>query len=213
MRRKMTVLAAMLALVVASLTASPAMAQTAGDDQYGEGETGSIRGVVMEVSGDSVTVEGNSSNDACGAATLELSEGTEIYLLRGGTVPASPEDLSVGQTVEASYALPDGPHTMECPQTYQALEVVIFPEDGQVPPPGDPGNGDGQYPEPGNGEDQYGNLPSGPPSGGDVGVGSGDNDSGGAVSVLPDTGGAALLTLGAGVLLVAGGLLARRITR
>jgi len=41
---------------------------------------------------------------------------------------------------------------------------------------------------------------------------AGDAEAG-AVAVLPDTGGASLFTLGAGALLVAGGLLARRIVR
>lgn len=222
MRRRMAALVAMLALVVASLAASPAATQTAGEDQYGGGERGSIRGVVTEVSGNSVTVEGESSADACGAAILELTEGTEISLLRGGTVPATTEDLTVGQTVEATYAVPEGPRTMECPQTYEALEIVIFQDNGQTPPPEDPGNGDDQYPDPGNGDDQYpdpgngGDQDSLPPdSFGDISgnTGSGSGVSGGAVSVLPDTGGVALGTLGAGALLIGLGLLARRITR
>lgn len=40
-----------------------------------------------------------------------------------------------------------------------------------------------------------------------------DTDGGGVVPILPDTGGASLFTLGVGALLVAGGLLARRILR
>lgn len=213
MRSRMTALAAMVALVVTTLTVSPAAAQTADEDQYGEGETGPIRGVITEVSESSVTVEGTSSADACGAAILDLTEETEIFDLRGGTEPATAEDLRVGQTVDATYALPDGPHTMECPQTYEALQIVIFPDDGQVPPPDDPGNGGDQYTDPGNGEDQYGDSPSGPPSNGGSGNGSDDGGSGDGVDVLPDTGGATLFTLGAGALLIAGGLLARRITR
>lgn len=42
---------------------------------------------------------------------------------------------------------------------------------------------------------------------------AGDDAEAGAVAVLPDTGGASLFTLAAGALLVAGGLLARRIVR
>lgn len=50
--------------------------------------------------------------------------------------------------------------------------------------------------------------------GGDAVASAGSDDAeAGAVAVLPDTGGASLFTLAAGALLVAGGLLARRIVR
>lgn len=227
MRRRMTALAAVLALVVASLGASSAMAQTTGADQYGQEETSSIRGVVTEVGQGSIRVDENPSGTPCidgKEVILELTEGTEIFLLRGGTVPATAEDLRVGQTVEATYAVPEGPVPEICPQTFDAQQIVIFPEDGQTPPPEEPGpgNGDDQYPDPGNGDDQYptpgggsdqGSMP--PDSSGNVSgnADSGSGDSAGAVSVLPDTGGVALGTLGAGALLVGLGLLARRITR
>ncbi len=55
------------------------------------------------------------------------------------------------------------------------------------------------------------------PSGGAVAGGGGGGDYGSASAAaggsLPDTGGASLIALGAGALLVAGGLLARRIVR
>ena len=50
-------------------------------------------------------------------------------------------------------------------------------------------------------------------AGGDGGGGGGTAASAAAGGALPDTGGASLIALGAGALLVAGGLLARRIVR
>ena len=47
----------------------------------------------------------------------------------------------------------------------------------------------------------------------DATAGATATDDSDSLSVLPDTGGISLLTLGAGALLVAGGLLARRIVR
>jgi hypothetical protein len=49
--------------------------------------------------------------------------------------------------------------------------------------------------------------------GGTAGGGGGGSASAAAGGALPDTGGASLIALGAGALLVAGGLLARRIVR
>jgi LPXTG-motif cell wall-anchored protein len=50
-------------------------------------------------------------------------------------------------------------------------------------------------------------------AGGGGGGGGGGSASAAAGGALPDTGGASLIALGAGALLVAGGLLARRIVR
>jgi hypothetical protein len=125
---KLALATAMLALTFAV----PALAKSVGEDQYGNSEPPYSRGVITQVSGSSVTVEGSSFT--CGAAILDLSEDTQLFFVRGGTVPATTEDLSVGQTVDVTYAVPEGPHTMECPQTYEALEIFILPYDGVAPP-------------------------------------------------------------------------------
>lgn len=78
--------------------------------------------------------------------------------------------------------------------------------DPNAPKPVEPGGG------PGNNEPSGGNGPSSGNGPSDGSGSSGDNDKApGGVSILPDTGGASLFTLGAGALLVGGGLLARRI--
>ena len=172
----------------------------------------SVRGVITAVSGGSVTVEGSSTADDCGTAVLELGEETEIFFVRGGTIPATADDLRVGQTVEATYAVPEGPRTLECPQTYEALEIFILPDDGGAPP-GDPGTppsddgitGDGASDDVSGSSGGGGSENSSSSSSGDPALGEG--------GVLPDTGGVAPVTLGAGALLFAGALLVRRIFR
>lgn len=164
-------------------------------------EKGTIRGVVTDVGGGSVTVEGSPSTDGCDAAILELTERTEVLLQLGEeTAVASVDDLRKGQSVEAAYVVPEGPRTEQCPQTYEGIEIIIFTASGAEDPP---------VRDPGNGGDQYEQPSVNPPEDG----ASEDGASDGSVKVLPDTGGAALLTLGAGVLLITGGLLARRIIR
>jgi hypothetical protein len=63
-------------------------------------------------------------------------------------------------------------------------------------------------------QDSTVNVSTAAPGGGTVTAGGGGGAAAGAVGgALPETGGASLLALGAGALLVAGGLLARRIVR
>jgi hypothetical protein len=63
-------------------------------------------------------------------------------------------------------------------------------------------------------QDSTVNVSTASPGGGTVTAGGGGGAAAGAVGgALPETGGASLLALGAGALLVAGGLLARRIVR
>ncbi len=205
MKKKLLTLAATLAMVLAA--ASPAVAQEgAAEDQYGGVETGSISGVVTEAGGGSVTVEGASSADACGAAILALGEGTEILIQQDGqTAPATAEDLTAGQTVEASYVAPEGPTTQECPQTYDAQRIVIL--DGPGTPPGD------QYDPPSGGGNGSGNGSGSGGSSSGSGSGSGGSAAAASGGILPDTGGVSLIALGAAALLLGGGLVARRIVR
>ncbi len=63
------------------------------------------------------------------------------------------------------------------------------------------------------GKKVYGSATSYASAGGGGGGGGGGSASAAAGGSLPDTGGASLIALGAGALLVAGGLLARRIVR
>ena len=62
-------------------------------------------------------------------------------------------------------------------------------------------------------QDSVINIGTGTATAGGGGGGGGGSASAAAGGALPDTGGASLIALGAGALLVAGGLLARRIVR
>lgn len=212
---------------------------TASFDDDEEPQTATLRGTITSITSDEVLVEENPNDPTIGEkGKLAVSEETEILRQSDGEVVAvDSSELRVGQQVEATYS---GPTQESYPFRAGAERIVILEGDtGDRPPgdpgngtgddqydPGDPGNGDDQYDpgDPGNGSDQYDPSPSDPPDGGDGGAsgvdgegssGSGSigDDSSADVSVLPDTGGPTLLTLGVGGLLVAGGLLARRVTR
>lgn len=110
------------------VTLSAAYTFSGGDDPPGEDPpagTGSIWGVITDASGGSVTVDANPSDGLLrdgSEAALVLGENTEVLLWQGGeTAAASVEDLRAGQTVEAAYAVPEGPQPAICPRGYEAI--------------------------------------------------------------------------------------------
>ena len=115
--KKSMLLAAMLTMVLA--VAAPALAQT--------GSANSIQGYVTSISGSVVLVEENpadQSGSAKGAFTV--TDETEILKQQGAEqVPATFEDLQVGQLVEATYA---GPVAESYPTQGEAASIVILEE-------------------------------------------------------------------------------------
>lgn len=136
-----------------------------------------------------------------------------VEAAKGEPVAVKIEKGSGTQTVESALAgreitLPGEPR-----EVIRGFETITLSEDGTISAtytfsgngggsPDGPGDAGGQHGEPGSGGDQYGD---------------GGSEDGGTseatIPVLPDTGGASLFALGAGALLAASGLLARRISR
>jgi len=208
---------------MALAVAFPAAAQPA-EDQYDNDSGGSLTGSITSISDDGVLVEENpGESGASEKGNFVVSDETEVLIREDGEIVSADEsDLEVGQLVEVAYS---GPVQESYPFTASADQIVILEGDSGGEDPKDPGNGDhrdddpgnggdqydgsggGQYDDPGNSGGQYDDSADGGGSAGD----SGEEGEASGISVLPDTGGAALLTLGIGALLVAGGLLARRI--
>ena len=210
--KKFMLLTAMTMMVLAA--AVPALAQGAATDQYALDKS-AIQGIITEIikgpqtdsvapaalSDSVILVEEDPSDwaDPSGSPSVPTSDkgffavSVETVILdqRGGEqVPATFEDLEVGQLVEATYA---GPVAESYPTQGTSESVMILEDatDPAKPGPTDPG------------------TPTGP------GIGNGgSNGSSGGMNVLPDTGGPSLALQGAGVLVViANGLLTRRFVR
>ncbi|CAN5591196.1 hypothetical protein BH24ACT22_BH24ACT22_01800 [soil metagenome] len=125
---------------------------------------------------------------------------TEILRQQNGElVPARADELETGQSVEVTYTeTPGDVIPAICPTPRTADKIVILGENPEVPredPPDDSPN------EPSNPSDED----SG--NGGEDGKESEDD-----LTLLPDTGGISLPIAGAAALMIAGGLLARRLS-
>lgn len=141
----------------------------------------------------------------------------------GPTPEEPPEGTTPNDNGEVQYEQPpEEPTTVVPPEEPPNGEVPPEQPPGDVPPGG--GNGGAGTGAGAGGEEGTGTIETpDTPEGGDLSEGSDstgggaaegdDPDEGGVVPILPDTGGASLLALGAGALLVVGGLLARRILR
>ena len=147
--------------------------------------------LVEEDPSDWVDPSGTPSVSTSEKGFFRVTDETEILDQRGGEqIPATFEDLEVGQLVEATYA---GAVAESYPLQGMADSIMILEDtiDPAKPDPTDPG------------------TPTDPRPGHSVSDGSS-----GGMSVLPDTGGPSLALLGAGVLaVIASGLLARRFVR
>ena len=167
--KKVMLLAAMLAMVLAA--AAPALAQTA-------------------VGGDTVVLQ-YSCDQIQAAVNTQYQAGEGV-----GAVEGAAQALGVDQQ-----------QVLACFGTAAALQDSAIIVDG--------GTADGKkgtaHAKKGTVHAKKGTASAG--GGGTAGGGGGGSAATAAGGALPDTGGASLIALGAGALLVAGGLLARRIVR
>ena len=154
--RKVMLLAAMLAMVLAA--AAPALSQTAAGGDV----------AVLQYSCDQIQAAVNTQYQA--------GEGT-------GAVAGAAQSLGIDQQ-----------QVLACFGTAAALQDSVINVDGD-----------------GTAHAKKGTVTASAKGGG--GGGGGGSAASAAGGALPDTGGASLIALGAGALLVAGGLLARRIVR
>lgn len=140
------------------------------------------------------------------AVKIEKGTGTNTtYSALAGreiTLPGEPREVLKGfETITL-----DGDRTISASYTFSG--------DGGAESPSNPGNGDDQYTNPGSGGDQYG---AGGDQRDDVSGGGGGEDDGASersIPMLPDTGGPSVAAAGFalfGGLLIAGGILARRL--
>ena len=202
MAKRLMVLLGMLAMIMA--TAVPALAQEA--PQYADNavaeevpSAGVIEGTVTDVSGSVVLVEEDPSDrgDLTGPPDdspnslkgyFTVTDETELTKQEDGeVVPAAFEDLAVGQIVEATY---EEDIALSYPTQGDAVSIEILEEDGNGTPVV---SGDGNDDKGGSGGVTRTPAPSGK-------------------AQLPATGG--LLPVAAiGALLIAGGLVARRVMR
>ena len=165
--KKVMLLAAMLAMVLAA--AAPALSQTAAGGDV----------AVLQYSCDQIQAAVNTQYQA--------GEGT-------GAVAGAAQSLGIDQQ-----------QVLACFGTAAALQ------DSTVIVDGDDGKKGTAHAKKGTVHAKKGTASAG--GGGTAGGGGGGSAATAAGGALPDTGGASLIALGAGALLVAGGLLARRIVR
>ncbi len=138
MMRRLVLIAVAGALMGAVLSAQPASAQQTVSDPF------VIQGVITDINGNNVFVEEDPSDPidpAVGSGTEKgyfmVTEETEILRRQGDeSVPATFEELSGGQLVEATYA---GPVAASYPGVGEAESIVILeeaesePNNGQQP--------------------------------------------------------------------------------
>ncbi len=226
------ILASMLAMVM--LAASPALAQTQSSEQNASGsgnfnqlsqQCQNVIGDINIEGGDQTAVADQDATAESGDATAEAQYDSEANAESGDPTALNASEIAQEQDITVNIA-------QTCIQEAQQANVDI---DVEAPAAPAPAPDDDQYEAPAPDDDQY-EAPAddqyvAPEDDAAAGAGAGaaapagDDDAaavapaeaegaeGGAVAVLPDTGGASLFTLGAGALLVAGGLLARRIVR
>ncbi len=135
--KKLILLAAMLATVLTG--AVPALAQDVAAGQYVSGDgsnappdvfDGVVLGTVTSISGSVVFVEEDPSSDSGSKGYFTVTDETEITTQEDGeSVPATFEDLEVGQPVEAAY---DGEYATSDPPQGNARSITILWEDGRA---------------------------------------------------------------------------------
>jgi hypothetical protein len=134
----------LLAVVLATPTfiAAPVAAQEA------SGDSGGIAGFITELSGTAALVEENPLEDSgSNKASVGITAETQILIQQGqDRAPAAPEDLAVGQLVEATFI---GPVAESYPvqTTAGSITIVEDPNEPAVPPPS--GGGVGVLPDTG----------------------------------------------------------------
>ena len=121
----------LLAVVLATaIFAAPVAAQEA------SGDSGGIAGFITELSGTAALIEENPL-EASGSnkASVGITAETQIFMQQGpDRVPAAPEDLAVGQLVEATFI---GPVAESYPvqTTAGSITIIEDPNEPAVPPP------------------------------------------------------------------------------
>lgn len=129
----------LLAVVLATATfvAAPVAAQEA------SGDYGRIAGFVTELSGTAALIEENPIEESgSDKANVAITADTLIFVQRGqDRVPAAPEDLAVGQIVEATFA---GPVAESYPlqATVGSITIIEDPNEPAGPPPPSGGGAD-----------------------------------------------------------------------
>ena len=121
----------LLAVVLATAAfAAPVSTQEA------SGGSGGIAGFITELPGTAALVEENPLEESgSGKASVGITAETKIFVQQGqARVPATPEDLAVGQLVEATFA---GPVAESYPAQTTAGSITIIedPNEPAVPPP------------------------------------------------------------------------------
>ena len=183
------ILASMLAMVM--LAASPALAQTQSSEQNASGTNiNQLTQQCQNVIGD-INVAGGDNIAVSQYGDIAQENNTNVTVVQNCFQAAAQANINI-EDVEA----PQAP----APDDDQYEAPAPAPDDDQYEAPADD-----QYVAPEGDDDAAAGAGAAAPAGGAA--------EGGAVAVLPDTGGASLFTLGAGALLVAGGLLARKIVR
>lgn len=134
--KKTILLVAMLAMALVG--AVPAMAQE-GAKQFVSGDQsnappdafdGVILGTITNISGSVVFVEADPSVNSGDKGFFTVTDETEITKRKGGeSLPATLEDLEVGQMVEAAY---DGEFATSDPPQGKARSIAILEEDGDT---------------------------------------------------------------------------------
>ena len=206
------IMASMLAMVM--LAASPALAQTQSSEQNAQGNNiNQLSQQCQNVIGD-INVEGGDQT-ATGGDQYAAGEGNvnaqEIAQEQNITVNVAQTCINQAAQANVDIEAPAAPAPAPDDDQYEAPA----PDDDQYEAPADD-----QYVAPEGDDDAAAGAGAAAPAGDDAAAAPAEGDAaegdaaeGGAVAVLPDTGGASLFTLGAGALLVAGGLLARKIVR
>lgn len=209
-------MASMLAMVL--LAASPAMAQAGSG---GDAADDSIGGA----GGDDNSTSAQYNTEICQNIIGDINVGQYNDASQEGGDDVAVQDNEGDDSAqllsqdEAQAIAQENNTTIEIVQQCATGEGVNV-----IGPAGDDFNGDGVV----NGDDDIngdgivgaadaeaaaGDAEAAAAAGAEAEAAAGDDAEAGAVAVLPDTGGASLFTLAAGALLVAGGLLARRIVR
>ncbi len=104
--------------------------------QEASGGSGGITGFITELSGTAVLIEENPLEESgSDKASVGITAETQILIQQAQTrVPAAPEDLAVGQLVEATFA---GPVAESYPvqTTAGSITIIEDPNEPAVPPP------------------------------------------------------------------------------
>jgi len=125
----------LLAVVLATVIfAAPVSAQEA------SGGSGGIAGFITVLTGTAALIEENPLEESgSGKASVEITAETQIFVRQGrGPVPAAPEDLVVGQWVEATFV---GPVAESYPVQTTAGSITIIEDPNEPTAPFPSGGG------------------------------------------------------------------------